>query len=349
MRLLLLRLSSFGDVVLTLPAAKAIAESLPGCALHWAIEPPLAELVAGAPYVAGVLQAATRAWRRAPFSGATWRDARAFLRAARAARFDLVVDAQGLFKSAWAAALVPATRKVGFGYRSATERVACLAVDEHVETRAPHVADRALALAEYLTGRSGFERIPDVAHLVERPDPAVDAFCEKAPPFALLQPFASRPAKEWRSEQVVAFARSLREAAGLASVIRWGPGERERAEALVRAIGDGSLLAPPSGPAASARLAARAALFVGADTGPTHLAAAAGVPTVALFGPSDPARFRPLGPRVSVLRAPGDRYNASAGTDVPPAALLPQALALLDAADPRRAGGADGAPPPGGG
>lgn len=328
MRVLLLRLSSFGDVVLTMPAARAIATSLSGCALTWAIEPPLAELVEGAGWVAGVLPAGTRAWRRAPFSRATRGEVAAFLRAARAARFDLIVDAQGLFKSAWAAALVPAARKVGFGFRSATERVSCLAVDERVDTDAPHVADRALALAEHVTARRGFPRVPDVSHLVGRPDAAVDAFCDAAPPFALLQPFASRREKEWRAEELVPFARALH-ARGLAPAVRWGPGERERAEELVAAVGAGALLAPPAGPAASARLAARARLFVGADTGPTHLAAAAGTPTVALFGPTDPSRFGPLGPRVRVFRPEFPGYNPRSGVHAPPDALLSISLALL--------------------
>jgi ADP-heptose:LPS heptosyltransferase len=71
------------------------------------------------------------------------------------------------------------------------------------------------------------------------------------------------------------------------------------------------LLAPPTNPASTARLSARAALFVGADTGPTHLAAAAGTPTLALFGPTPPERFGPVGPRAAVLRESPDAYNRS--------------------------------------
>jgi ADP-heptose:LPS heptosyltransferase len=218
---------------------------------------------------------------------------------------------------------------VGYGFRTATERIACLALDERVDTPARHVVDRALELAAYLTGRSDHDRVPDVKHLVERPDEAVDAFCALAPPFALLQPFASRREKEWREDELVPFARALRAGTGLAAVVRWGPGERERAEALVHAIGEGALLAPPAPPAASARLASRARLFVGADTGPTHLAAAAGTPTVALFGPTDPARFAPIGPRVRVLRTSDAVYDRSLGTHVPPEALLSHARSLI--------------------
>jgi lipopolysaccharide export system permease protein len=70
-------------------------------------------------------------------------------------------------------------------------------------------------------------------------------------------------------------------------------------------------LAPATTPASSARLASRAALFVGADTGPTHLAAAAGTPTLVLFGPTPVERFGPIGPRAAALRAFPADYNRS--------------------------------------
>jgi ADP-heptose:LPS heptosyltransferase len=99
-------------------------------------------------------------------------------------------------------------------------------------------------------------------------------------------------------------------------VLRWGPGEESRAAELIALSKKSSsspsiLLAPPTTPASSARLAARAALFVGADTGPTHLAAAAGVPTLALFGPTAVERFSPVGPRAAVLREFPADYNRS--------------------------------------
>lgn len=315
MKVLLIRLSSFGDVVFTLPLARALKTFRPGVNLAWAVEDPLAPLLSGASYVDLVLGAETRRWRRRPLARETWADVRRFLRQARAFAPDVIVDAQGLVKSAWATALVPAARKVGFGPGTATERVSCLALDERVEARGrPHAVDRALALAEHLAGRGGFDRVPDVSHLVSAPDAEVDAWlAARGPlPFALLQPFASHPGKEWPAESVLPAARRLA-AAGFPAVVRWGPAERDRAAALAASAPDALSLAPPTGPAAVARLAARAALFVGADTGPTHLAAAAGTPTLALFGPTDPARFGPAGPRAGALRARGNYNRGAAG------------------------------------
>ena len=242
-----------------------------------------------------VLVATTRAWRKRPFSAGTRSELRSFLSALRVFEPDVVVDAQGLLKSAWITLAARARRKVGFGFRSATESVNALVTGERVDVPGEtHVVDRGLALAEHVLGRTGFSRTPDVSHLVARPAPEVDDWvaARSARPYAILQPFSSRATKEWDAGETAAFCRALAER-GLDPVLRWGPGERARAERIVADSGGTASLAPPSPPAASARLASRAALFVGADTGPTHLAAAAGTPTVALYGPTDPRAIRP--------------------------------------------------------
>src|SRR5512140_2340291 len=201
MRILFVRLSSFGDVVFALPAAKALRTGLPGARLAWAIEGPLAPLLAGAPYVDEILVADTRVWRKNWLGKKTREEISEFLRRGREIGADLIVDAQGLFKSALITAAIPAARKVGFGFRTATERINCLFTDEHVDVdRAarPHVLDQMLALAEHVTGRPGFERVPDVRHLVEREDPIVDDWLKQCGPrpFAVLQPFSSKVNKE---------------------------------------------------------------------------------------------------------------------------------------------------------
>ncbi len=331
MRFLFVRLSSFGDVVFALPAARALRESAPDATLAWAIEPPLAPLLLGARFVDEILEVNTRGWRRNPFSVSTRQEIRVFLGKQRGLRADVVVDAQGLLKSAVVTASAKAPRKVGFGWRSATERVNCLVTSEHVNAvDRPHVLDRMLALAEHVTGRRGFDRRPHVRHLVEKDDPHVDAWLEQnsGRPFAVLQPFSSKKNKEWRADDLVAFAQGLA-SRGLLPVLRWGPGEESRARPLQDLSRNLLLLAPPTTPASTARLAARARLFVGTDSGPTHLAAAAGTPTLALFGPTDPARFGPVGPRSAVLRLPPDDYNRERGLRIAPDAALLEVDRLL--------------------
>jgi heptosyltransferase-1 len=317
-RILFVRLSSFGDVVFALPAVRALKTSLPLATLGWAIEEPLAPIAEGAPYVDEVFRAKTRVWRRDPLARDTRHSIADFLRGVRTFRPDVVIDAQGLFKSALVTGLVPAPRKVGFGWRTATERVNCLVTNERVEaTDRPHVLDRMLALAEHVTGQRGFERAPDVRHLVEKKDSVVDSWLEQNGNrrFAVLQPFSSKANKEWGADDVGTFAEALA-AQGIQPVLRWGPGEEGRALDLINhskrtpvGLSSSLVLGPPTTPASTARLSARAALFVGVDSGPTHLAAAAGTPTLALFGPTSPERFGPVGPRAEVLRVAHGDYN----------------------------------------
>jgi heptosyltransferase-1 len=322
MRVLFVRLSSFGDVVFALPAARALKTALPDARLAWAVEEPLAPLLEGASYVDEILVANTRPWRKDLLGRKTREEIGDFLRKGRGERFDLVVDAQGLFKSALITAAVPAARKVGFGFRTATERINCLFTNERVDvdrSARPHVVDQMLALAEHVTGKAGFDRVPDVTHLVEREDPVVDAWLDQMGEqrFAVLQAFSSKVNKEWGVDDVIAFSERLA-SDGIQPVLRWGPGEESRAQDLLtlsKKYRSSSslplLLAPATTPASSARLATRAELFVGADTGPTHLAGAAGVPTLALFGPTPVERFAPVGPRAAVLRESPADYNRS--------------------------------------
>ena len=237
MRVLFVRLSSFGDVVFALPAAKALKVALPGARLAWAVEGPLAPLLEGAPYVDEILVANTRGWRKDLLGKETRREIEDFLRKGKEFAPELIVDAQGLFKSALITAAVPAARKVGFGFRSAAERINCLFTNERVDvdgTARPHVLDQMLALAEHVTGKTGFERTPDVRHLVGREDPEVDSWLEQMGDrkFAVLQPFSSKVKKEWAAGDVIAFSERLAND-GIQPVLRWGPGEESRAAEVI--------------------------------------------------------------------------------------------------------------------
>src|SRR5450759_1926076 len=125
MRILFVRLSSFGDVVFAMPAARALKTAFPGARLAWAVEGPLAPLLEGPAYVDEILVANTRVWRKAPLGRKTREEIQGFLRKGRELAPELIVDAQGLFKSALIAAAIPAPRKLGFGFRTATEKINC--------------------------------------------------------------------------------------------------------------------------------------------------------------------------------------------------------------------------------
>jgi ADP-heptose:LPS heptosyltransferase len=144
----------------------------------------------------------------------------------------------------------------------------------------------------------------------------------------VLHPGAGSPAKAWPGFPDL--ARRLG-AAGMPVVVTTGPADREVARWLEAAPGVDCHPAPDLSLRELAALAATARGWVGNDSGPTHLAAAAGTPTVALFGPTDPAVWAPLGPRVTVLAGAGP------GAADPWAGLDPARVAAALAAAPRAA------------
>src|SRR5438034_588118 len=154
-RFLVIRLSSIGDIVHTLPAVTALAEAFPQAEIDWAIETRYASLLAGNPYVRRVLQLDTLGWRRKLASAATLEEIARGLLALREFAFDAAVDFQGLIKSALLARLSGARDRVGFSEYRLREPAAAVFYTERVSARASkHVVEESLALAERLGARS---------------------------------------------------------------------------------------------------------------------------------------------------------------------------------------------------
>jgi heptosyltransferase-1 len=112
-------------------------------------------------------------------------------------------------------------------------------------------------------------------------------------PFALINPSAAWPNKRWPAPRFGEVAAFLRDVRRLRAVVLWGPGEEALADAVVNASSGAALAAPPTDVADLLELSRRAALIVSGDTGPLHLAAAVGTPSVAIMGPTDPRRNGP--------------------------------------------------------
>ena len=190
-----------------------------------------------------------------------------------------------------------------YGVAQPRENVASMAYTRQAIARGNHVVEQNLSLAEAVAGR--ILETPEV----EFPyDEAAEQACDRQlreegiADFVLMNPGAGWGAKRWPAERYGDLARQLA-ADGLKSPINVGPGEQDLLE---RAIG-------ASGGAAKGRVCSlaqliaftgRARLFIGGDTGPLHLAAARGIPVVAIFGPTNPARNGPFGGPGIVLRSP---------------------------------------------
>jgi heptosyltransferase-1 len=129
-------------------------------------------------------------------------------------------------------------------------------------------------------------------------------------PFALINPAAGWPNKRWPAERYGKVAAFLQQVRQLPSFVLWGPGERALAQAVVDASDGAARLSPPTGLTDILALCRAAALMVSGDTGPLHIATAAGTPTVSVFGPTDPARNGPWAPDdLTVSRFPSCRCH----------------------------------------
>lgn len=289
MRILLVRLGALGDLVHALPVAAAIKAAWPEARLDWLAEArhrPFLDLV---PVLDGRLAIDTRSVR----GRCGWP---AVVRAMRSRRYDATLDVQGLLKSAALARLSGAHRVIGFARAHLREPLAVHAYSETVDPRgAVHVVEKNLACAAALGVPVAAPRFPLSP---PNPSPEVAAVVEAAgPAFAAINPGAAWPSKRWPAERFGALARRLADRCGLGSIVLWGPGERALADAVAAAAGGAARIAPPTSVGDLLVLLARAAVVVAGDTGPLHLAAALGTPVVGIYGPTDPRRNGPWGPR----------------------------------------------------
>ena len=292
MKILFVKLGSIGDIVHTLPALAAVRGALPGAEVSWVVERRAAEILRDNHLLKGLIEVDTKALRRVPMSGETLLTPRQQLRRLRASPFDLSLDFQGLLKSAAIARLSGARRRYGFGKAALREPASRFLLTETVHTPArTHVIRKNLALAAGALGIDvpedgrDFEFPIDVSVEHER---EADRMAEQAGgDYLILNPGGGWPTKLWGAERFGSLADELWSSFALRPIVTYGPGERGLAEEVARASRSGkTLLASPSLKGFYA-LARRARLYVGGDTGPTHLAVAASAPVVGLFGPTE--------------------------------------------------------------
>ena len=270
-RLLVIRLSAFGDVIHTIPAVVALRDALPQTEIAWAVEPPYAELVE---IVAGV--------KAIPVSLKRWSISRIAAAKRDIHGFATAIDFQGLIKSSLIAWTSGAHDRYGFARDIIREKPAAWFVNRHANIdRSKHVVKWNVELAR--TFAPVIARVPvvDFAPFAEDASGGLARFANRV----VLLPGAGKPSKQWPVERFAELARRI----GSDAFVVWGPGE----EGLARAIG--AEVAPATNFRELAFVLKRARLVIGADTGPLHLAAALGTPLIGLYGPTDPARNGPYG------------------------------------------------------
>jgi heptosyltransferase-1 len=285
-----------GDVLHHMPAVTDARARFPNARLTWVVDELYAPLARLHPAVDEIVPIAVRRWRKRLFELPTWTEVREATSKVRARRYDAVIDTQGLVRTALMTKLINGTSH-GYDADSIREPFAArfyenthrVSWDLHVIARNRTLTGLALGYAPNGAPDYGF----DLNHFAT----------QTGEPYAIIFHATAKPNKEWPEQRWIAVGKALA-AQGLKVLLPWGnDAERARSERMAAMIPDASV--PDKRPILEVgKLIAGAQLVAGVDTGFLHIAAALGVPTVAVFTIVKSHTAIPIGPgRVEMVGA----------------------------------------------
>ena len=317
MKILIVRVGAMGDVLHALPAVSALRRVRQDWEIDWVVTPHWSPLlvdgVGKGPVVRRVHLAETRKWSKAPASPATLRSIFELRRALRGESYDLAIDMQGTLRSA----VIGRMSGSGLlaGYSDPREAMAAKFYKTKLERKGRHVIEQGAALLGEACGVALEPGGVELPHEEWADNWAAEVVGDRRT--CLLAAGGGWAAKCWAAQKYGALAVELK-AMGMDVVVNAPRKDDALAAAVVEASG-GAARVVVCNVTGLIALMRRMTLLVGGDSGPTHLAAALGVPLVALFGPTDPERNGPRGPGAKVvLRDPASvtSYKRS-GTEDP--------------------------------
>ncbi|CAK9886960.1 MAG: Lipopolysaccharide heptosyltransferase 1 [Candidatus Erwinia impunctatus] len=298
MRVLIVKTSSMGDVLHTLPALTDAMEALPSIRFDWVVEEAFAQIPAWHPAVRQVIPVALRRWRKQWFSAAIREERRHFRERLRETKYDAVIDAQGLIKSAALVTRLAKGRKHGLDKHSAREPLASWWYQQrHTVGKQQHAVQRvrelfAKSLGYPLPASPGDYAI--AGHFLAHPPADTGKYL-------VFLHATTRDAKHWPEAHWRTLIDLLKES-GLQIKLPWGaPHEEERAKRLAAGFSFVEVL-PAMTLAEIAQQLAGARAIVSVDTGLSHLAAALARPNITLYGPTDPGLIGGYGAQQYVLK-----------------------------------------------
>ncbi len=300
MKILLIKLSAIGDVVQTLPALEAIKKLYPAGEITWIVEEAAADILDTHPLIDKVLVSRRKAWTAMLKNPRTFmrglRGIARFFSELRGTRYDIAIDFQGLLKSGILIGLSHANRKIGF---DRTRELSYLFLDERLPAYDidKHALERYLDVARYL---GAHDPVPTctlpIEHELSRMRQRTAVIKEVGKPLVVINPVARWKTKLWRESNFVELADRLVLEKNAAVIFTGSDADRDVNRRIVsRMKQPAENWAGETSLKELAALAALSDLFITTDTGPMHLAAAAGAKVLALFGPTAPWRTGPYG------------------------------------------------------
>ena len=305
-QILIVKLSSIGDVVHALPVLRTIRHNLPNSYIAWIVEDKAREMLEGNKDVDRIITINTKKWRKgmslrggAEAIPAIFRELLNIINTLRKERFDTAIDLQGLIKSGVISYLSRAKTRIGFDSGNCRESLNILFTNKKVspEKEDSHVVDKNLSLLKPF----GFKEIKRDFFISPSPkdDKYVNDFLLKSringKPIIAVNLGAGWKTKEWGIKNYAGLCDRIVSEIGANIILTWGPGEENMVKGIMDLMAYKPFVAPPTTLKQLVALLRRCELFIGGDTGPLHIAAALKIPTVAIYGPSDPLRNGPYG------------------------------------------------------
>ncbi len=300
-RILIIKMSSIGDVVHSLPFLEVIRSNFPHSKIDWVVEEAALEILRGHPALDRIIVSRRKTWQKNLKKGfhvfSVAREARKLYKEIRSVKYDIVIDLQGLFRSGLLVGLSRSEKKIGLSGAREGAGFFYSPVKVNYEQ---HAVDRYLQVAEFLGCDLSLHqdgRIPvsdrdreNVKALLSRIGPNDDR------PVVAINPVARWVTKMWDINRMALLAEKLQRELSCRIVFTGSPQDKRLIENVLEHMGEKPLnLSGRTSLKELACLYSRCRLLITADTGPLHIAAAMGCRVMAIFGPTDPIRTGPYG------------------------------------------------------
>ncbi len=308
LKILIVKLGSIGDVVHAMPAVMHLRQALPEARLDWVIERSAREILSRTQNIDRVIEIDTLQWRRAPWRNATWKGIRQTISELRTEHYDVVLDLQGLWKSAFFSWLIQPNQIIGWDRAFLREPFSAIFYSRRVDPspRRENVIFEHMRMVEAflesfgMKGREGESsgskdvRFDHLCNDEDRRWVEEQLKWLKGCGFAILHPGANWKSKLWPVENYALLGKKIYRECGLPLIVAGGPSEERICTEVVQRMDTiAAVFMLPTLPQLAA-LTERAKLFVGPDTGPLHVAAACGAPIVGIYASTDPVRNGPF-------------------------------------------------------
>lgn len=302
MRILLVKMSSLGDLIHAFPVLQYLKQNYPEAEIDWVVERPFAEIVGAHPHVSNVLTVETKKWRRSLFSKSTWKDILDFRKELRKKRYDIVLDLQGNIKSALITSWAKSPLKVGFGYKTVSEWPNVLTT--HKKFNPPsgkNIREDYLFIAQSAFGNfTGVKKDGVKLTLHQDEQEKLNSLLEKVDPIAGLKVMVC-PGSNWQNKQLSydtlrSFLQFMSAHWKVHFLFVWGNStEHELVEKLSNFLPNTSTIVDKISLPTLQNLMAAVDLVIAMDSLPLHLAGTTSTPTYSIFGPSSAFKYQPSG------------------------------------------------------